>query len=157
MPGFWWLVALTAATIVLLGVLWRPPRIGSRETRFTRARRLFHLRREWLEARFIQLAGQRSQSTVVHWCDCEFDDEVTYVRNRTNGELSAFVEVAVVVDDTYGSREGPTHRRVGTAIFRFDRDHWVTDGRAILNLNPSEAIRYYREDLELVEEQPARS
>lgn len=157
MLGFWWLVALTAATIVVLGLLWRPARLGAREARFTRARRAFHLRREWLEARFIQLAGQRSQSNVVHWCDCEFDDDVTYARNRTNGELSAFVEVAVAVDESFGGRDVEPNRRVGTAIFRFDRDHWATDGRAILNLNPSEAIRYYRDALEPIEEQPARS
>ena len=43
--------------------------------------------------------------------------------------------------------------QLGTAVFRFDRDHWETDGRAILNLSPSEAIRFFRKDLEKVGEE----
>ena len=45
--------------------------------------------------------------------------------------------------------------QLGTAVFRFDRDHWETEGRAILNLSPSEAIRFYRNDLEKVGEELA--
>lgn len=42
-----------------------------------------------------------------------------------------------------------------TAVFRFDRDHWETDGRAILNLNPVEAIQYYRDELDILDEEIA--
>jgi hypothetical protein len=139
--------------------LWQPTRAAAREARFHRARRHFRLRREWLEARFVRAAAQRAQSNVVHWSDCEFDDGVAYVRNRTSGELSAFVEVSVPVEEPYGGRgsglEPGASRRVGTAIFRFDRNHWQTDGRALLNLNPSEAILYYHEDLEVIGPQSA--
>jgi hypothetical protein len=40
--------------------------------------------------------------------------------------------------------------RAGTAVFRLDRDRWETEGRVILNLSPSEAIRTYQHDLEVV-------
>jgi hypothetical protein len=43
--------------------------------------------------------------------------------------------------------DGPL--RIGTAIFRFDRDHWETDGRAIFNLHPGDVIRVYQDDLEV--------
>ena len=42
--------------------------------------------------------------------------------------------------------------RAGTAIFRFDHTHWETEGRAILNLSPAEAIRLYQHDLEMVDQ-----
>ena len=43
----------------------------------------------------------------------------------------------------------------GTAIFRFDRDHWETDGRAIRNLTPAEAVRHYRNEFQVVEQEIA--
>ena len=89
------------------------------------------------------------------WADCEFDDDVSYVRNRNTGELCAFVRVTIALEDEDGSPGiDPLHGyRSGTAIFRFDRRHWKTDGRAILNLSPSEAIRFYHDDLEIVGEE----
>ncbi len=84
---------------------------------------------------------------------------MAYVRNRTTGELSAFVAMTIAgeeVDDApHGSADAVGNLQAGTAVFRFDRDHWVTDGRAILNLSPSEAIRYYHADLEIVGEELA--
>jgi hypothetical protein len=40
--------------------------------------------------------------------------------------------------------------RAATAVFRVERGHWATDGRALFNLNPTEAIAYYQDNLELV-------
>ena len=82
------------------------------------------------------------------WADCTFADDVAYVRNRTTGELSAFVAVTIAAEEfdrsPHGTADAVGNLQAGTAVFRFDRDHWVTDGRAILNLSPSEAIHYYR-------------
>ncbi len=82
---------------------------------------------------------------------------MAYVRNRTNGELSAFVAVSIATEEydrsihTTGDSVG--NLQAGTAVFRFDRDHWETDGRAILNLTPAEAVDYYHNDLEMVDEE----
>ena len=40
--------------------------------------------------------------------------------------------------------------RAATAVFRVERGIWATDGRALFNLNPTEAIAYYQDNLELV-------
>jgi hypothetical protein len=155
----WWII-LTAAVVVgvLVYVAW-PLKKTSRQVHFARARREFHRHREWLEAKFIRLAASRATDGSPRWDDCYFDDAVAYVRNRNTNELSAFVEVTVAVDDFPGS---PTdvagivsNVRVGTAVFRYDRDHWETDGRAILNLSPAEAIRLYRNDLEMIDQELA--
>ena len=163
MLNTWW--TLLGAVAILAGFLyvWKPMRAASRRARLARARGSFRVQRERLEAKFVQLAtanAQRLRKTVphsLHWDDCDFDDDVAYVRDRHSGELSAFVKVTVAVDD----RTNPTtgidsligNLRAATAIFRFDRDHWETDGRAILNLSPDEAIRFYRNDLEMVEQE----
>ena len=55
-----WILAAVAAIAVaaLIVVLaWKPLRAARREARFARARQMFRLRREWLEAKFFELAA----------------------------------------------------------------------------------------------------
>ena len=155
----WLLLGTVGAFLALVVLVWRPARAAAREAKFARARRVFHTQRERLEAKFVQLASAHAAANGPRWADCDFDDDVAYVRNRSTKELAAFVEVSVAVDDLEPPSAGFSglidNRRVGTAVFRFDRDHWVTDGRAILNFSPSEAIHYYCDDLEVVGEELA--
>ena len=118
----------------------------------TDARRNFHLQRERLEIKFIQLAQAASKPGALRWSDCEFDNDVAYVRNRSTGELAAFVPVTIALDDSgdLGMQSAMENLRSGTAVFRFARDRWETDGIALLNLTPTEAIRFYRDNLEIV-------
>jgi hypothetical protein len=160
MPEPWLVLFCVGATLALLVLVWRPIRAGCREARFAQARRDFHAQRERLEVKFIHLAAANTRSRTLHWADCDFDDDVAYVRNRNTGELSAFVAVTVASGDfdepPPGLGDLVGNLRAGTAVFRFDRDHWETDGRAILNLSPTEAIRFYQDDLEMVEQELAR-
>ncbi len=41
--------------------------------------------------------------------------------------------------------------RAATAVFRFDGNDWTTDGRAIFNLNPLQAIEHFQHELETVD------
>jgi len=159
----WWIPVSVGAAAAALLLVWRPIRAAVREARFARARKSFHAQRERLEARFIQLASAHARPNGPQWNDCDFDDDVAYVRNRKTGELSAFVAVTVAVDDmdtgegTFGGAADLIRNlHAGTAVFRLERDRWVTDGRAILNLTPSEAIRFYQNDLEIVEQELAQ-
>jgi len=158
MLHFGWLLA-AASVLALLAAWFRRSRFQSSKTvSFSQAKHRFHLQRERLEARFIQLASASAGSFVR--LDCSFADDVAYVRNRATGELSAFVALtvsggsdnALSTDDWSddGLAEEVAECQTGTAVFRFDRDHWETDGRAILNLSPEEAVRFYRADLEIV-------
>ena len=157
-----WLLPAVAVAVVMMAVAayrWRPGRKTLRPGRLVQAKRRFHVQRERLEAKFIQLVAAHAKPDAPRWADCTFDDDVAYVRNRTTGELSAFVAVTVATDDFDRSRHIPAdavgNLQAGTAVFRFDRDHWVTDGRAILNLSPSEAVRHHGGDLEIVGEELA--
>jgi len=159
----WWIIVGFAVAAALFFLVWRPVRAAVLEARFARARRNFHTQRERLEAKFIQLAAADAKPRGPHWEDCEFDDDVAYVRNRKTGELSAFVAVTVAVEDfdadsglPSGAADLLRNLHSGTAVFRLERRHWVTDGRAILNLTPSEAIRFYHNDLEIVDQELAQ-
>lgn len=155
----WWILVGAGAILALGALIWRPIRAAFREARFAQARRDFHRQRERLEVKFIQLAASNAESRSLRWADCDFDDDVAYVRNRNTGELSAFVAVTVTGAGFGGLAGGAGdlvgNLRAGTAVFRFDRDHWETDGRAILNLSPAEAIRLYKNDLEMVDQELA--
>jgi hypothetical protein len=159
MSEFWWIPVAVVVLLALLAVLRRPGRKTPRVTRLVQARRRFHAERERLEAKFIQLAAAGAKSDAIRWADCAFADDVAYVRDRTTGELSAFVAVTIAAEGTDGPRQSAADEignlQAGTAVFRFDRDHWVTDGHAILNLSPNEAVHYYRNDLEVVGEELA--
>ena len=152
-PWPWILIACALALTVTL-ILWRPIQIGTREARFAKARKEFHRQREWLEVRFIARASSPTRPDEARWSNCEFDDAVSYVRHRTTGELSAFVAVTVALEGIgqmiSSATELMSNLQAGTAVFRFEKDRWVTDGRVILNLSPNEAIRFYQNDLEMV-------
>ena len=150
----WILVGMSilAAAIGVVVVLrrqlpWRPD--------LARARKLFHLRREWLEARFFTLAASSGKPRGLEWADCEFDDPVSFARDRHTGRLRALVGVTVRFRaiEGGGMEDNPNvaNLREGSAIFHLDGEEWSTDGRVVLNLNPVQAIAHFRQELERVE------
>ncbi len=150
----WILLGAVALLTVAATAVWRPLRARWLERQFGRARRDFHRQRERLEAKFVCLAASESPGDAGAWDHCQFDDEVAYVRNRSTGELAAFAAFSLGID-TFDVRPRASYdllgnMRAGTAVFRFDGRRWDTDGRAILNLSPFEAIRFYQDDLEMV-------
>jgi hypothetical protein len=156
-----WQVLSMAGVGVLAaaGLAWRPVRALFREREFQRARRDFHRQRERLEARFLTLAAASGKPRGLRWSDCDFDDAVAYARDRRSGELSAYVAATIAFEAVAGGGmedvEAVGNLRAGTAVFLYRRGHWCTEGRAVFNLNPAEAIEYYRERLELVGQEVA--
>ncbi len=158
-----YLVALlTAVAVIALAVqlVWRPYRTVRQEKSFSRARREFHLRREQLEAKFLTCAGDSGKPRGLRWVDCDFENDVTYARDKRSGQLSAFVGVTISFEAIAGGGmeevEAVSNLRAATAVFSFDEQRqWYTEGRAIFNLNPTEAIQYYQANLELVAQEPA--
>jgi hypothetical protein len=156
----WIAIIVVGIVAALLVYLWRPRRSAARTVPLLRAKQRFRLQREGLEARFVQLVTAGARRGVPRWADCSFDDDVAYVRNRATGELSAFVAVTIATDAATATSSSASktvgNLQAGTAVFRFDRDHWVTDGRAILNLSPVEAVHRFGDDLEIVNEDLAQ-
>jgi hypothetical protein len=162
MDGNWWtvLLVLAALAVAALALVWRPVRSSLRQSRLARARQDFHRHRERLEARFWQLAGSCGKPRGLEWVSCDFDDDVVYARDRRSGELAAFVAVTIKFEAIAGGPmedvEAVGNLRAATAVFRCQRGRWMTEGRAIFNLNPTEAVRHFHE-MELVGHEVARS
>jgi len=152
--------ALIAAGVVV-GVgavaasIWRPIRAARRDALFVRAGQQFHLQRERLEAKFLQLAAASGKPRGLRWADCEFDDSVA-----STGELSAFVGVTIAFEAIEGGGmedvEAVGNLRAATAVFLYERGNWTTQGRAMFNLNPTQAIAFYQGLVEPMGERAAR-
>ncbi len=163
MSLWWWVLAVAGGVVaVAAAVLWRSIRARLLRAEYQRYRSAFHLQRERLEAKFFELASNSGKPRGLRWTDdCHFDDDVTYARHRQTGELCAFVAVTIAFEAIEGGGmeevEAVSNLRAATAVFRLDRGRWQTDGRAIFNLNPAEAIAYYQDNLVLVGQEPASS
>lgn len=153
-PWMWWPVGSVAVAVAVAVLVWRPIRTSLRETQLAKARRDFHHQRERLEAKFFELAAASGRPRGLRWTNCDFEDDVAYARDRRSGELSSFVAVTISFEAVAGGPmehvEAVGNLRAATAVFRFYQDRWHTDGRAVFNLNPTEAIAYYRDNLEIV-------
>ncbi len=144
-------IALSALLVVLLRHLYR-----QRQTkRLSQAKGEFHLRREWLEADFLTIASGSGKPRGLEWADCDFQDEVSFARDRHSGELCALVGISISFEaiEGGGMEDNPNvdNDNAGSAVFRFDGAHWTTDGRALLNLEPDEAIERLHNELETVD------
>jgi hypothetical protein len=154
----WWygslivLAVIGAATVLFYAVRTLAERL--RQDRVDRARALFQQRREWLEAEFLTRAAHSGKPRGLDWVDCDFDDNVWFARDRHNGQLRALVGVTISFQATPGGGmedvEAVRNLRSATAVFRYDRKHWITEGRAIFNLSPDETIRHFGHELEPV-------
>jgi len=157
---FWMLLAIVFVGLIAVAILWRPLVASWRENCLVQAQRDFHWQRERLEAKFMVLGMLDDRPAEARWDDCCFDDDVAYARSRASGELSAFVAVTIRMDDLADpifieSDLGDTPCDA-TAVFRFEDGHWDTDGRAIFNLTPTEAIHFFERDLEMVGQELAQ-
>lgn len=107
--------------------------------------KLFRLRREMLEARFFDLARTLDKPRGLRWIECDWQDEVTFARDKETGLLTAFVAVNIRFEAIEGGdMEGVT--AVGTireaaAVFHYRQGVWGTGGRALFNMTPHDAVR----------------
>ena len=149
-------IAIVALAVIGMAVF-ASVRIGLllRDKALRRARTKFSWRREWLEAEFLKLAGQLGIPRGLAWVDCDFENDVQFAKDRATGQLRALVAVTIrfeaIEDGGMEDVEAVSNLRAATAVFFYDGKKWTTSGRALFNLNPSEAIHHYRHELETVD------
>jgi hypothetical protein len=157
MEPLWTILWLALGVGAAGGALWGLRRLSlyCRDRKYRQARELFHRRREWLEAEFLKLASQSGKPRGLTWVDCDFDDDVQFARDRSTGSLRALVAVAIRFQATPGGGmehvEAVGNLRAATAVFSFERNRWISDGRAVFNLNPIQTIKHFGREMESVE------
>ncbi|MGE3778284.1 MAG: hypothetical protein AB7F89_13935 [Pirellulaceae bacterium] len=161
MSESWWLWVGTGCLIAIsvgsFALVYAWPLISGREPlgKFDMARRSFHRRREWLEAKFLTLAAQSGKPRGLRWVDCEFDDDVAFARDRRTRRFRALVGVSILFEAIEGGDmedvEAVANRKAATVVFRLDGPDWEVDGRALFNLNPAQTIEQFQHELEVVD------
>src|SRR5947209_9942135 len=150
----WILLAGIPAGVAAAFYAWRPLRRLSKGIQVERARELFVLQRERLEARFLTAAAATGKPRGLRWKDCTFEREVELARERQTGQLVALVPVTIQFEAIEGSdMEGlPAvgNLRNASAVFFFQRGQWLTVGKAVFNLNPAEVIQHFKNRYERV-------
>ena len=147
------IVALSSILAGLFALVWwiRRQQVSSLQ----QARETFHRRREWLEAEFVSQAAASGKPRGLRWVNCDFDNGVSFARDRRTGRYRALVGVTISFEAIEGGGmedvEAVGNLRAATVVFRLDGPEWRADGRALFNLNPDEAIQHYQNDLETVE------
>ncbi len=154
---YWSILAFCSALLVaaLVPTFLYMRRVQLRR-RLESARKLFHQRREWLEADFFTRAAKAGTPRGLAWVECDFENPVAFARERGSRKLRALVGVTIRFEAVEGGgmEDNPNvgNLRTGTAVFTFDGHSWSTDGRAVLNLNPAQTIERFQGELETVED-----
>src|SRR5438552_7085341 len=148
MEWIWFVPLVFLAAIAIFLLLRRPMRSLGKEIQVERARELFTLQRERLEAKFVAAAAATGKPRGLRWKDCAFEGGVELARERGTGQLVALVPITIQFEAIEGSdMEGlpaVSNLRNASAVFFFQRGQWLTVGKAIFNLNPVEVIHYFK-------------
>lgn len=142
--AWWWGPSLVRA--------WQGAADAARERQ---AKDDFRRGREKLEAQFFSAASRRGVPRGLAWVRCDFADEIVFARDRANRDLLALVLVTIGFEAIEGGGmeevEAVSRLRAASALFRCHQGAWTTDGRAMMNLEPREAIDHLKEEVELLE------
>ena len=151
---YWLIPLIVVALLILVMVIWRPLRSFGKEVQIERARELFKLQRERLEAQFLKAAAATGKPRGLRWKDCQWDNAVEFVREFKTGQIAALVAVTIQFEAIEGSdMEGlPAvgNLRNASAVFFFQKGHWLTVGKAVFNMNPDEALAHFKNQYERV-------
>ncbi len=105
----------------------------------------FRLRREMLEARFFDVARGLGKPRGLRWVDCDWQNGVTFARDKQSGLLTAFVAVNIRFEAIEGGEmedvAAVSTIRDAAAVFHYRDGVWGTGGRALFNMNPQDAVR----------------
>jgi hypothetical protein len=150
----WIIAALFIATIAAAALAAAPISRRLRQREVRQAIDQFRLRREALEAKFLELASRLGKPRDVVWKQCDFQRDVTFARERNTGLITAFTSVNVSFEAVEGGdMEEVEHvglLRDGCAVFHYQNGAWGTGGRVLFNMNPQDALLRFESQYEAV-------
>ena len=152
--GLWLIPVLAIPLLAAVIFLWRRLRIFGVAVRIERAREMFKLQRERLEAEFLKAAAASGKPRGLRWLECQWGHAVEFVRERQTGQFAALVAVTIQFEAIEGGdMEGlpaVSNLRNASGVFFFQAGQWSTVGRAIFNMNPDEAAAHFGNQYEKI-------
>jgi hypothetical protein len=148
-----WIVLTAVAVLALIAlILWSRGREGRLLARRRDATQQFHAQRSALESTFLTAAGATGKPRGLRWIGCRLDPTVLFAADRKSGQLYALAGATVSFEAVEGGGmegvEAVGNLRYATAVFVHRGGEWTTDGRAIFNLEPAQAIERFGDALE---------
>lgn len=129
---------------VILVLTIRKMQILMRIRNLENAKKLFRLQREQLEAKFFDMAASLGKPRGLRWVNCEWQNDVSFARDKLSGLLTAFVSISIRFEAIEGSDmeevEAVGLLREAAAVFHFKRNRWGTGGRAMFNMDSETAV-----------------
>jgi len=114
----------------------------------------FRLQREQLEAKFFDMACSRGVPRGLRWLECDWQNDVTFARDKGSGLVTAFVAVNIRFEAIEGEDmeevEAVSTVRDAAAVFHYQKGRWGTGGRPLFNMNPADAIERLKGQFEPV-------
>lgn len=121
----------------------------------------FARQRAALEAAFFHAAAGSGKPRGLRWKSIDWQSAVCFARARNGQGLLALVGITIAFEAIPGSdMEGLAavgNLRHASAVFHHQRGRWITGGRALFNLAPSEALAHFNHEYEPIEATPPRS
>lgn len=155
MEWLWGTLAVVAGGGVILALSWRRLCRFGRDVQLEKARELFKLQRERLEAKFLTAAAQTGKPRGLRWKDAHWEPAVEFVRERQTGQIAALVGVAIQFEAIEGGDmedvKAVADLKNATAVFHFQKNQWLTSGEVHFNVNPDEAVLRKKELYERIE------
>src|SRR5262245_56702985 len=103
MPWLWLLALLLALTLVFVLLAWNRLKRWGDQVQLARARELFHLQHERLQADFLRAAAATGKPRGLIWVECLFESELEFARDRQTRRLMALVAATVRFEAVAGS------------------------------------------------------
>lgn len=145
-PNMGWLIwslLLPACLIAAWLLVRRWVRLLTGAARIERAHGEFRLRREWLEARFIDVLAYSDPQERPRWEEARWQDDVVWARDRQTGRLLALIAVDFDPDPLCDLPDHPP--RHATVVFEYCRGRWLAEGRHLDEVRPQEALLHHRQ------------
>lgn len=140
-----WILVGSLATLFALACVSIPLARAWKKRDTEQALKLFRLRREMLEARFFDIARGLGKPRGLRWIECDWQDPVSFARDKETGLVTAFVAVNIRFEAIAGSDmedvAAVSTIRDAAAVFHYRDGVWGTGGRALFNMNPEDAVR----------------
>lgn len=151
MGYFWFDVLILVAALVIAGLLtWIGWRKNPART-LANAQAAFAAERAELHARFFQAAASSGKPRGLRWKECQWTDQIEWVRDKQTRQLLALVGVTIAFEAIEGGEmegvEAVGNLRDASAVFHFDGE-WKTVGRVIFNLGPGQAVERFKTNYE---------
>src|SRR5690606_25997461 len=145
------LVLAAVNGLLMLWVFWRRRRASKQ---FMQAVEGFS-RHPDLSELFLAVANATGKPRGLRWKSCDLEGEPIFARDRASGEIFALAGATIGFEAIAGGDmedvEAVGNIRYISAVFVFRDGRWQTDGRAIFNLEPAQAMERLRETNQFIE------